>query len=160
MRRIPVLSLALGALVALGCAPAPAETSLSSPAPLATPMAAGAHAVVGSREIPVEIADTPESRRQGLSGRESLARDTGMALVWTTPMAVKIWMPDMRFPLDVLFVKDQRLHALYEDVQPCLQDEACPSFGPDDAVDWVLEVPAGSARRWGLKAGDPVVLVR
>ena len=33
-------------------------------------------------------------------------------------------------------------------------------FGPDQLSDYVGEVPAGSAQKWGLKVGDPAQLVK
>jgi uncharacterized membrane protein (UPF0127 family) len=142
--------------------PPPADPIAATPTlnvALSPSPAAAAQAVVfGDRTIAVEIADTEESRRQGLSGRPSLAEDTGLVLWWDTPEPVGIWMPDMRFAIDVIFVRDSRVVAVYADAKPCPPSGYCPVFGPETAVDYVLEVPAGSAARWGLKTGDALTL--
>lgn len=164
-------SLAMVLLVALlGCQAASPEADArrtfdASPLPVASVLpsaapTAGAHVTVRDRRIAVEVADTPESRRQGLSGRPSLAEGTGLVLKWERPEVVAIWMPDMNFPIDVVFVRDGQVLAVYADRQPCPPEGPCPTFGPRVAVDWVLEVPAGSAKAWGLVAGDAIALSR
>lgn len=129
----------------------------ASPPPAATP---GATVTLGARTIQVEVADTFESRQRGLSGRESLAPETGLVLLWEQPTVTKIWMPDMNFAIDVIFVRQDHVVEVVSDAQPCVPDGPCPTFGPDQLVDYVLEVPAGSAAHWGLKAGDPITLAR
>ena len=50
--------------------------------------------------------------------------------------------------------------AITENARPCPPGGDCPTFGPSSAVDWVLEVPAGSVATWGLRPGDTIVLER
>lgn len=150
----------------VACQPGPAPRDLAqasphaSPAPIAAPSPLGPFVLFGGRRIPVTLADTPESRRQGLSDRPSLEAGTGLVLSWETPQVAKIWMPRMNFPIDVVFVKDARVLAVYPDRQPCPAEGPCPSFGPDVPVDWVLEVPAGSAAAWGLSRDAEIRLER
>jgi hypothetical protein len=129
------------------------QNPLATASPKATWIAAGHH-------VSVDVADDDASRKQGLSGRPSLAPDTGLALFWYAPVDVRIWMPDMNFPIDVIFVSQGKVVMIYPDAQPCPSRGDCPDFGPDQAVDYVIEVPAGSAAQWGLKTGDAVQLVR
>lgn len=132
----------------------PTEPAVLSPSPVPS----GAAVVFGNRRIPVEVAATAESRRQGLSGRASLAQDTGLVLAWASPTTVGIWMPDMNFAIDVIFVRDNKVIFIQPDAQPCPDRINCPTFGPDTPVHFVLEVPAGSVARWGLKTGDAMTL--
>jgi uncharacterized protein len=132
----------------------PTEPALLSPSPAGQ----GPTVSFGTRRIPVEVADTPDSRRKGLSGRPSLAQDTGLVLAWPSPTVVGIWMPDMKFAIDVIFVRDSRVVFIEANARPCPSMDDCPTFGPDTPVDYVLEVPAGSVARWGLKTGDAMQL--
>lgn len=136
--------------------PTNASTVSPSPSPAAL---AKAQVVLGTRTIPVEVADTPATREQGLSGRASLAQDTGLVLAWPMPTKALIWMPDMNFAIDVIFVRDEKVVAVYPDAQPCPKNGPCPAFGPDSGVNFVLEAPTGSATRWNLKVGDSIKLV-
>lgn len=153
------------ALMVAGCQPVTPSADRVATTPTVevvlspSPPVSGPPAVVfGDRTIAIELAATNESRRQGLSGRASLAPDTGLVLWWPEPELVGIWMPDMNFAIDVVFVRGDRVVAVYADAQPCKPAGYCPTFGPETPVDYVLEVPAGSAARWGLKAGDAITL--
>jgi uncharacterized membrane protein (UPF0127 family) len=136
-------------------AASPVTDLLTPPSPI--PMAylpTGTVSIAG-HSVAVAIAATPESRRQGLSGRKSLAADTGLVLAWQSPAVVSIWMPDMNFPIDVIFVREGHVLAVYPDAQPCVPGQDCPVFGPTIPVDFVLEVPAGSAKAWGVTINAP-----
>lgn len=143
------------------CQPAPAAADreiLASPP--AVPVAAGPRVVIGDRVVPVEVADTEASRRQGLSGRASLAENTGLVLFWNEPTVTGIWMPDMNFAIDVIFAAGGHIVDLYTNAQPCPPGGPCPVFGPREPVNWVLEVPAGSALAWNLQVGQAIRLDR
>lgn len=156
MRLLHLVFLLLAACQPL---PQPADEPIKDALAIASP-AAGPRVTMGDVSIAVELADTFETRKRGLSGRASLAADTGLVLYWNEPTVAKIWMPDMNFPIDVVFVRQGKVVGLYENAQPCPPGGPCPTFGPDTPVDYVLEVPAGSAERWQLKVGDSIQLTR
>lgn len=107
--------------------------------------------------VRVEVADTPAARSKGLSGRTSLAAD-GLLLRWPDPGRHPIWMADMRFPLDLVWLDvDGRVLAVREAVPPCA-DEPCPLFDPPEATvaTAVLELHSGRAQEWGLMTGSVV----
>lgn len=61
---------------------------------------------INSKIIAVEIADTPEERRLGLSGRENLKPDTGLLFVFDEPGYHTFWMKDMNFPIDIFWLDE------------------------------------------------------
>gem|GEM_PF-6417361 len=136
--------------------PAP---SAQPPAPIASPALKTVRLKLNDLIIPCEVADTPATRNQGLSGRKNLPDGHGLILAFDTPQVTAIWMPDMNFAIDVFFVRDNRILALYHDAPPCPSREDCPAFGPSEPVDYVLEVNAGSARRWQANVGDRIIRV-
>jgi uncharacterized membrane protein (UPF0127 family) len=115
-------------------------------------------ATLSTHSVKVAIAATEATRAQGLSGQVSLAPDTGLALSYKSPAVVNIWMPDMNFPLDVIFVSNARITALYPKEPPCKPSGNCPPFGPGTPVNFVLEMPAGTIARYGLHPGDAASL--
>jgi uncharacterized membrane protein (UPF0127 family) len=127
--------------------------------PAASPKLAS-KVTVGNQTVLVDVADTEQLRATGLSGRPSLAKNTGMVLYWDRPEVTSIWMPDMNFALDVIFVRDGKITYIERDAQPCPSRADCPSFGPNTAVDYVLEVPAGSVAEWKVKVGDSITLTK
>ncbi|MEB3196300.1 MAG: DUF192 domain-containing protein [Candidatus Sericytochromatia bacterium] len=150
------------ASVPMMASPVGAAAPSRAPAPSAScePTRSRAYVELAGRRIPVDVAWDQASRTKGLSGRPCLARGTGLVLGFDTPSRTGIWMPDMNFAIDVLFVRDGRVIDLYEAAQPCVPDEPCPVFGPGVPVDYVLEVPAGSAQEWGVAKGAAIQLVR
>jgi uncharacterized membrane protein (UPF0127 family) len=116
--------------------------------PLAIEAASGTHA------FEVELAVTPEQRRQGLMFRESLDADRGMLFDFGRTAPVTMWMRNTYIPLDMLFVDDDgRIQRIAEDVQP-LSDTLIGSGSPVRAV---LELPAGTTAELGIEAGDRLV---
>ncbi|MEB3328006.1 MAG: DUF192 domain-containing protein [Candidatus Sericytochromatia bacterium] len=171
MRRLALLATTLTLVlgcnpprVAAGPTPAPTEAARdlppqASPEASCAPTTSSAYVLVGERRLPVDLALTPEARVKGLSGRPCLARGTGLVLGWERPTEARIWMPDMRFAIDVVFVRAERVVAIYPDAQPCVEGQPCPTFGPAEPVDYVLEVPAGTCAELGVVVGAAISLV-
>jgi hypothetical protein len=137
--------------LALGCErgePAgPAE-----PAPAPPPRA---RVAVGLHVIDAEIADTPERRAHGLSGRPMLPEGKGMLFPYAEPGLHGFWMPDMHFDIDIVWIRAGRIVHVEADV-PHQASAPLPVYRPPEPADLVLEVPAGTARRLGWRRGDPV----
>src|SRR3989454_8306450 len=54
----------------------------------------------------VEVADTEESRAQGLGNRTSLASNAGMLFIFETTGVWAFWMKDTLIPLTVAFIDE------------------------------------------------------
>jgi len=100
----------------------------------------------------VQWARTPDQLATGLMFRSRLPKREGMLLDYGTPQRASIWMRNTFIPLDIVFIKpDGRIESIQRG-QP-LDETTIPSRGPVRAV---LELPAGTARRLGIKPGDRV----
>jgi uncharacterized membrane protein (UPF0127 family) len=53
--------------------------------------------------VRVEIAETPAQLQQGLSGRRTLAANSGMAFLWKSEVRERFWMKDTSIPLSIAF---------------------------------------------------------
>lgn len=107
----------------------------------------------------VELATTAEERTRGLSGRESMPRDAGMLFDMETNQNTSFWMKDMRFPLDMVWIgEDKRVTGVTADVQPQpgASDSQLKLYPSAGAVRYVLELNAGVAAERGLVAGTQV----
>lgn len=113
-------------------------------------------AIVGDTPVKILLADTPQERTQGLSGREDLAKDEGMLFVFPEEGIYGFWMKDMRFSIDILWLNSagEVVH-IVENASP----ESYPaSFTPEKAAQYVLELPAGFARAHGVTLGSFIEL--
>lgn len=101
-----------------------------------------------------EVARTPSTRERGLSGKASLGHDEGMLFIFPTPGRHSFWMKDMNFPIDIVWIASNRkIVGVAEGVTP---DSYPETFIPPSNIQFVLEVPAGSAQEFGLKTGSSV----
>ena len=108
-------------------------------------------------DFPVELALTAAEQIQGLSGRPSLTADTGMLFVYEKQSRRSFWMPDMHFPLDIVWigsdcaVADVTLNALPPEPGQANQD--LPLYSPKLPAQYVLEINAGEAEAKGISEG-------
>lgn len=111
---------------------------------------------LAGREIRVTIADTPEERAHGLSGRVRLSEDEGMLFVFPGDGKYAFWMKDMRFSIDILWIAaDGEVVHIVERAAP----ETYPrTFVSEGLARYVLELPAGDAEVRNVRVGDIVRL--
>ena len=112
---------------------------------------------INNYKVIVEIADTPASRRKGLGGREKLEKGRGMLFVFDEPDIYPFWMKDMRFPIDIIWILDDKVVEIWEDAPPPTGSKI-PRYIPKNKANFVLEIPAGEAERYNIKIGDRVNL--
>ena len=104
----------------------------------------------------VERADTKEKQIQGLSQRESLKENVGMLFVYEKAGSPGIWMKDMHFPIDIIWINEEaKIVEIHENVSP---DTYPTTFHASVPVTYVLEVNAGWAKNAAVKVGDKVEL--
>lgn len=113
--------------------------------------------IIGKTKILTEVADTEILRVQGLSGRDLLPELTGKLFIFDKPGIYSFWMKDMKFPLDFIWISNNKVVDLTEDVPyPKYRSESLPVYQPKTPVDRVLEVNAGFIKKEGIQIGDIV----
>jgi len=107
--------------------------------------------------VTAELARSTDEKVRGLSNRPLLASGRGMAFVYDRPQPIGIWMKDMRFPLDIVWIREGRVVHIEKNAPPL------PPGGPEKVYtaigDIVLEVPAGFTTDKNIRVGDPARLV-
>jgi len=104
----------------------------------------------------VEVADTPEKRTQGLSGRESVPDDYGMLFIFDENAKHGFWMKDMRAPIDIIWIAENSVIVHIEhEVEPSTYPNV---FTPQAPALYVLETKAGYAKEHGWSEGMSVDL--
>jgi uncharacterized membrane protein (UPF0127 family) len=107
----------------------------------------------GVQVFSVEEAKTDEERERGLMFRTSLPEGQGMIFDFSPEQNVSMWMKNTLIPLDMIFIRaDGRILRIAENTK-IQSEEIIPSGGPVRAV---VEVIAGTARKYGIAAGDKV----
>ncbi|MEN9342114.1 MAG: hypothetical protein RIQ54_370 [Candidatus Parcubacteria bacterium] len=112
---------------------------------------------VGPTVYEVEIANSILSRTRGLSGRPQLMTGAGMLFIFPVASVYGFWMKDMRFPIDIVWISNNRVVGISHDVPPAGTDSFdLPRYYPPQPVSVVLELPAGTAVRDGIVVDTPV----
>lgn len=103
-------------------------------------------------QVRVEIAETPLQKERGLSGRRTLAPNSGMAFLWTSDVRGRFWMKNTSVPLSIAFWGKRGRILRILDMAPCLRDP-CKVYDPKVGFRGALEVNRGAFARWGVRPG-------
>lgn len=105
--------------------------------------------------IKAEIASDSWRQYQGLSNQDSLCADCGMLFIFPDKQIRKFVMRDMKFPLDIIFILDNKIINMAENLAP---EGASPIniYTSTVPVNNVLELTAGYVQKNGIKVGDTV----
>lgn len=119
-----------------------------------------ATATFGSQKVILDVADTEKSREIGLSGRASLAENTGMVFLFDQPSTPTFWMKGMKFPIDIIFLNNKKIVTIYKNVKPPKTTTEIPTsyYTPTSPSDTVIELKAGASDKYKLKTGDSIKL--
>jgi uncharacterized protein len=105
----------------------------------------------------VDVADTRATQERGLSGRTSLAPDSGMLFQFSKPGHITFWMKEMLIPIDIIWLdSDLRVLSYVENATPDSYPTLYPSPGD---TQFGLEVPAGFVHNRGVTIGATVSLL-
>ncbi|MBX4190574.1 DUF192 domain-containing protein [Candidatus Saccharibacteria bacterium] len=101
-----------------------------------------------------EAAKKKDEFAKGLSGRPCILPDQALLLTYTKPLRIGIWMKDMKFPIDVVWItKDHKVAAVEVDFQPSTYPE---TRGNQILAQYVLELKANRTRELNIDIGTPV----
>jgi len=155
-RALLALAVAIGPMLAPAggpFAPGLGGAAMASQLPV-SPVALQVVTAKATHRFNIEIAADDATRAEGLMFRTSLAPDAGMLFDFKREQPVYFWMKNTYVSLDMIFVRaDGTIARIAEATKP-LSEAIVPS---GEAVRFVLEVPAGTARRLGIAAGDRLV---
>jgi uncharacterized membrane protein (UPF0127 family) len=124
---------------------------LQKPANVA-PLGHKSTVTIGNTVINVDVSDTADEREQGLSGKTSLAHDTGMLFVFDTPGKYGFWMKDMNFPLDMVWISESgSVVSINSDVATSTYPSV---YYPPTDIKYVLELPSHYTVEHGIDVGS------
>jgi hypothetical protein len=123
------------------------------------PVLVGNMVRVNGQEFAVEIADTPAKWNQGLSGQESLAENSGMLFVYNDYNIRSFWMKEMKFPLDIVWIKDGVVAGCSERVQILDKDGHISRVSSPSEVNYVLEINSGLCEKYKIIFGSKAEII-
>lgn len=102
----------------------------------------------------VEVADEASERMQGLSGRDSLGKYEGMLFVHRQPGLYSFTMSGMRFPLDFVWIDENK--TIVDITTNVPHSQGISGLQPSSLVVYVLEVNAGTVNEQAWQIGQTV----
>lgn len=111
---------------------------------------------IGQRpQMSVVIADTPETRTQGLSGTDQVPKE-GLLFVFPQPGKHGFWMKDMRYAIDILWIDESgKIVDITDDFLPSSYPEI---YTPKSDVLYVLETSENFIEDEKIQIGEQVQL--
>lgn len=102
----------------------------------------------------VEVVITRALLTQGLSGRDALPPGRGMLFIFESLAEQSMWMPDMKFALDIIWL-DENLTVIHvtEGAPPCPSRDQCPNYSSRFMARYAIEMTAGQAGAYGFAPG-------
>jgi len=110
---------------------------------------------VNGQTIKTEVVKTSAELQQGLGGRPCILADQGMLFKFSKPGQLWIWMKDMKFPIDIIWIAPNHQTVGVE-------RNVLPSTYPDKFVNkdkpaqYVLELKADRSSELGIDLGTPI----
>jgi uncharacterized membrane protein (UPF0127 family) len=118
------------------------------------PTARRAKVRVNGSTFSVEVAADPPTRAQGLMHRDTLAPGGGMLFVFPDERQRPFFMKNVRFPLDILWLTDDRRVTHVEANVAPWRDAPVPQDSARSLCRYVLEISGGAAAKHGVRVGD------
>lgn len=115
---------------------------------------------IGSKIYKLELADTILKKHIGLSYRKGMKNDRGMIFLFDEPAIHEFCMVDMNFPLDIIWIRGDKVIAVMENV-PITKKRRQDLKGKEilkieQPADKVIELNAGEIKKNRIKPGDKI----
>ena len=110
-------------------------------------------------KIQLEVSDSETEHQKGLSSRDNLAKDRGMLFTFAKPDLYSFWMKEMRFPIDIIFINNDKIVTIHHNVPAFMDTNKTPNltiYAPKSPTDKVIEINAGLAKEFNIKEGDTI----
>lgn len=112
--------------------------------------------------LQVQIADTRPLQTRGLMFQEKIPYDQGMLFVFDDQNVRSMWMLNMQFALDVLWIDaDGKVVHIQKDAQPCksaIETAAC-TFTNGRSAKYVLEVASGFVDKYNITENSKIEII-
>jgi uncharacterized membrane protein (UPF0127 family) len=107
---------------------------------------------IGRHIFYAEVVESDEKKQKGLGGRNDLCEACGMLFKFKETGVYSFWMRGMKFPLDIIWISDNKIIHLEKNIQP----DFIGTLTPREMANNVLELNSGIIESFGLKVGDTV----
>lgn len=115
-------------------------------------------ATINGNSFELLFAKTEGDRQVGLSKYDKLDSGKGMLFLFEKPGYYRFWMKDMKFPIDIIFIKDDKILKIVDSAKVIKENTPLTIYFTDKPIDKVLEINAGLSKKYNFKIGEKVEL--
>jgi len=114
-------------------------------------------ATIKRHKFKLYIAKDPKDYQIGLSKYTKLSKDYGMLFPFDKPDYYSFWMKEMKFPIDIIYIRDNQIVTILKNVPvPKTKEKSIQIYKPVAPADKVLEINAGISEKYNFKEKDKV----
>lgn len=114
-------------------------------------------ATINGVNFNLEIAQTKEQKSIGLAKYKKIEKNFAMYFPFERKDYYSFWMKDMKFPIDIIYIDNEKIVAIFKNVQnPKSPNDKLQVYNPEKLADSVLEISAGLSDKYNFKTGDRV----
>lgn len=111
---------------------------------------------LGDTRFTIRIADTDRTRIKGLSGTHDLPAHEAMVFVFDYDNRWSIWMKDMNYPIDIVWLNSSRKVIDYvTNVSPDTYPNK--TFLPKEPARYVVELRSGMVKQKDIRVGQEAI---
>lgn len=105
--------------------------------------------------VKAEVAMNKTDMAKGMMFRDTFPEGRAMLFIHATPNRYPYWMYQVKMPIDIIWMDQQRrVVEIVESAPPCkTKASECVNYGGTEPATYVLEVPGGYARKHGVVKG-------
>jgi len=107
--------------------------------------------IIGEHKLPTLLAVSQSEQERGLMFRDPPTPI--MSFIYNAPKFNAFWMKSTKAPLDIVFCLNNKIVSIGKG-----EPFSTKLIGGDLLSDLVVEFPAGTCEKLGLKVGDPIRL--
>ncbi len=114
---------------------------------------------IGNKNYQLELVKTSEDLRKGLSKFENIKDNQGMLFVFDKPGRWSLWMKDMKFNIDIIFLNEKKeVVTLFRNVKFENHENVFQyrQYLPDYDSKYVIEIKEGEINNNKIKIGDKI----
>ena len=114
------------------------------------------HTQTGNYTFDCDVANTVESRNQGLMNVESMSNESGMLFDYSTPQTLTFWMKNTLIPLDIIFIDENGVVLNIEEAypKPGVADDNLQEYSSNGTAKWAVEINQGLSQAYGIIPGS------
>ena len=104
----------------------------------------------------IEAVKTDKDKQIGLTKYTAIKDNQGMLFVFDPASETSFWMKNMKFPIDIIFIKDDTIVSFVENAPIPTPNAEPPIYQSEVPVNYVLEINDVLIKKYNIKKGDKV----